>query len=187
MWPQIPFVALMIAFGHSLLAMSGFETLAQVYREIASPKLKNLKITANIVCTYAVFSTGVVTMFAVMIIPDDLRKNYVRQPDRRSGDEPRRALPAAARLPRLRGDRGRADPFRRRQHIHHRGQRRAEPRGGGRRAAGLVPQAPPPLRHDLPHHQPRSRSCNCSPSSPAAATSTCSARPTPSAWSGVSS
>jgi amino acid transporter len=77
MWPQIPFVALMIAFGHSLLAMSGFETLAQVYREIAYPKLKNLKITANIVCTYAVFSTGIVTMFAVMIIPNEVRKNYV--------------------------------------------------------------------------------------------------------------
>ena len=76
-WPQIPLVALTIAFGHSFLAMSGFETLAQIYREIASPKLKNLKITANIVCTYAVFSTGIVTMFAVMIIPDELRKNYV--------------------------------------------------------------------------------------------------------------
>ena len=76
-WPQIPFVALMIAFGHSLLAMSGFETLAQVYREIAAPKMKNLKRTANIVCVYAVFSTGIVTMFAVMIIPDELRRTYV--------------------------------------------------------------------------------------------------------------
>ena len=73
-WPQIPFVALMIAFGHSLLSMSGFETLAQVYREIAYPKLKNLKITANIICVYAVISTGVVTMFAGMIIPDAQRK-----------------------------------------------------------------------------------------------------------------
>ncbi len=35
---------IIIAFGHSLLSMSGFETLAQVYREIAYPKLKNLKI-----------------------------------------------------------------------------------------------------------------------------------------------
>jgi amino acid transporter len=68
-WPQISLVAILIAFGHSLLAMSGFETLAQVYREIASPKMKNLKITANIVCTYAVISTGVITLFAVMIIP----------------------------------------------------------------------------------------------------------------------
>ncbi len=76
MWPQIPLVAIMIAFGHSLLAMSGFETLAQVYREIAYPKLKNLKITANIVCTYAVICTGVVTIFAVMIIPDDVRRYY---------------------------------------------------------------------------------------------------------------
>ena len=54
-------VAIIIAFGHSLLSMSGFETLAQVYREIAYPKLKNLRITANIVCWYAVICTGVVT------------------------------------------------------------------------------------------------------------------------------
>src|SRR5579863_4825235 len=43
-WIQIPMVAIIIAFGHSLLSMSGFETLAQVYREIAYPKLKNLRI-----------------------------------------------------------------------------------------------------------------------------------------------
>ncbi len=76
-WPEIPWVAVMIAFGHSFLAMSGFETLAQVYREIAYPKLKNLKITANIVCTYAVISTGLMTMFAGMIIPDEARPHYV--------------------------------------------------------------------------------------------------------------
>ncbi len=76
-WPTIPLVAIIIAFGHSLLSMSGFETLAQVYREIASPKLKNLKKTGNIVCWYAIISTGVITMFAVMIIPDNLRKTYV--------------------------------------------------------------------------------------------------------------
>jgi amino acid transporter len=76
-WPTIPIVAVIIAFGHSLLSMSGFETLAQVYREIASPKLKNLKITANIVCFYALCSTGLITLFAVMIIPDNVRVTYV--------------------------------------------------------------------------------------------------------------
>ncbi len=75
-WPQIGAVGLLIAFGHSLLAMSGFETLAQVYREIGSPKLKNLKITANIVCIYAMFSTGLLSVFAVMIIPDAVRPQY---------------------------------------------------------------------------------------------------------------
>ena len=75
-WLQIPMVAIIIAFGHSLLSMSGFETLAQVYREIAYPKLKNLKITANITCWYAVFCTGIVTLFAAMIIPDQERHNY---------------------------------------------------------------------------------------------------------------
>ena len=76
-WVQIPAVAIIVAFGHSVLAMSGFETLAQVYREIASPKLKNLKITANIVCGYAVVATGVITLFAAMIIPDSMRLEYV--------------------------------------------------------------------------------------------------------------
>jgi amino acid transporter len=76
-WIQISAVAIIVAFGHSLLAMSGFETLAQVYREIASPKLKNLKITANIVCGFAVVSTGVITVLAGMIIPDSIRPEYV--------------------------------------------------------------------------------------------------------------
>src|SRR5579872_1933296 len=76
-FPSIGVVALMIAFGHSLLSMSGFETLAQVYREIAYPKMKNLRITANIVCWYAVVCTGVITVFAGMIIsPEDIRNLY---------------------------------------------------------------------------------------------------------------
>jgi amino acid transporter len=76
-WIQIPAIAMVVAFGHALLSMSGFETLAQVYREIAYPKLKNLRITANIVCWYAVIFTGLTTVFAGYIIPDHLRKEYV--------------------------------------------------------------------------------------------------------------
>ncbi len=75
-WPTIPAAAMVVCFGHSLLAMSGFETLAQVYREIAYPKLTNLKITANIVCVYAVISTGLVTVLASMVIPDADRPRY---------------------------------------------------------------------------------------------------------------
>jgi amino acid transporter len=75
-FPQMAMVAIIIAFGHSLLSMSGFETLAQVYREIAYPKLKNLKITGNIVCIYAVVCTGLVTLFAAMIIPDAVRGKF---------------------------------------------------------------------------------------------------------------
>ena len=77
LWPQIGAVAILIAFGHSLLSMSGFETLAQVYREIAYPKMTNLIRAGNIVCLYAVFSTGVITLFAGMIIPDSVRGRYV--------------------------------------------------------------------------------------------------------------
>jgi len=76
-WPKMASVGILIAFGHALLSMSGFETLAQVYREIGYPKLKNLKIAGNIVCIYAVFCTGVITLFAGMIIPDAVRHEYV--------------------------------------------------------------------------------------------------------------
>ena len=72
----IPAIVVMIAFGHSLLSMSGFETLAQVYREMAFPKLRNLRITSNIVCGYAIVSTGIITVFAAMVIPDAVRTNY---------------------------------------------------------------------------------------------------------------
>src|SRR5205823_1608399 len=76
-WIQFSAVAIIVAFGHSLLAMSGFETLAQVYREIAAPKLKNLKITANIVCGFALIGTGGITLLAGMIIPDSIRPEYI--------------------------------------------------------------------------------------------------------------
>lgn len=75
-WLHMPVAVIIIAFGHSLLSMSGFETLAQVYREIASPKMKNLKIAANIVCIYALVCTGVITLFASMIIPDGERAKF---------------------------------------------------------------------------------------------------------------
>jgi len=76
-WPTLAVAGMIIAFGHAFLAMSGFETLAQIYREIAYPKLTNLKRTGNIVCIYAVVSTGLITLFAGMIIPDHLRREYV--------------------------------------------------------------------------------------------------------------
>ena len=41
--PSIPLILMMVGFGHSVLAMSGEESLAQVNREIEHPKLKNLE------------------------------------------------------------------------------------------------------------------------------------------------
>src|SRR5215471_4978472 len=64
---------IMMAFGHSVLAMSGEETLAQVYREIGHPKLKNLKKTALTIAIYSLLFTGLSSMFAVMLVPDDVR------------------------------------------------------------------------------------------------------------------
>ncbi|HEY7330167.1 MAG TPA: APC family permease [Gemmataceae bacterium] len=62
-----------IAFGHSILAMSGEETLAQVYREIESPKLVNFKKAALIVFLYSIVLTGGISFLAVLLIPADVR------------------------------------------------------------------------------------------------------------------
>lgn len=62
-----------IAFGHSLLAMSGEESLAQVYREIEAPKVVNLKKAGLIIFLYSMLLTSLVSFFAVMIVPDSVR------------------------------------------------------------------------------------------------------------------
>jgi amino acid transporter len=69
-------VILFVGFGHSVLAMSGEETLAQVNREIEHPKLKNLEKTGLVIFIYSLLFTSLVSFFAVMIIPDNVRPQY---------------------------------------------------------------------------------------------------------------
>ena len=69
-------LGIVIAFGHSILAMSGEETLAQVYRDVAAPKLRNFKRAAFIVSLYSVVLTGVISFFAIMIIPGPARDGF---------------------------------------------------------------------------------------------------------------
>jgi len=73
---QLTLVILFVGFGHSVLAMSGEETLAQVNREIEHPKLKNLQKTGMVIFIYSLLFTGLVSFFAVMIIPDSVRPNF---------------------------------------------------------------------------------------------------------------
>ena len=65
-----------VGFGHSVLAMSGEETLAQVNREIEHPKLKNLEKTGLVIFIYSLLFTSLVSFFAVMIIPDKVRPEF---------------------------------------------------------------------------------------------------------------
>jgi amino acid transporter len=69
-------IILFVGFGHSVLAMSGEETLAQVNREIEHPKLKNLEKTGLVIFIYSLLFTSLVSFFAVMIIPDKVRPDY---------------------------------------------------------------------------------------------------------------
>ncbi len=64
---------ILMAFGHSVLAMSGEESLAQVNREIQHPKLKNLKRAAIVIAIYSFIFTGIGSLLAVMLIPDSVR------------------------------------------------------------------------------------------------------------------
>src|SRR5438105_6198675 len=60
--------------------MSGEETMAQVYREIEHPKLRNLEKAGFIIFLYSLIFTAGVAFFAVMIIPDDVRGNFYDNP-----------------------------------------------------------------------------------------------------------
>src|SRR6201981_3184241 len=73
---HLTWIIVFVGFGHSLLAMSGEETLAQVNREIEHPKLKNLEKTGLVIFIYSLLFTSLVSFFAVMIIPDGVRSGY---------------------------------------------------------------------------------------------------------------
>jgi amino acid transporter len=67
--PVFGLFGILMAFGHSVLAMSGEESLAQVNREIEHPKLKNLKRAAIVIAIYSLIFTGGATLLASMLIP----------------------------------------------------------------------------------------------------------------------
>ena len=73
-------VGILIGLGHSVLAMSGEETMAQVYREIEHPKLPNLKKAAMVIFLYSLIFTAGVAFFAVMIVPDSVRSSFQDNP-----------------------------------------------------------------------------------------------------------
>jgi amino acid transporter len=70
-------IMILVGLGHAVLAMSGEETLAQVNREIASPKLKNLERAGFVIFVYSLLFTSLVSFFAVMLIPDSARPAFL--------------------------------------------------------------------------------------------------------------
>ena len=75
-WPTFTAVAIFVGFGHSILAMSGEESLAQVYREIERPKVKNLQRAGLVIFVYSLLFTALVSFFATAIIPDEVRPRF---------------------------------------------------------------------------------------------------------------
>ena len=72
----IGLIGILMAFGHSFLAMSGEESLAQVNRELEYPKHQNLMRAGFIIFLYSLLFTSLVSFFAYAIIPDDARPQY---------------------------------------------------------------------------------------------------------------
>ncbi len=69
----VTIAAVIIAFGHSLLALSGLETMGQVYREVEYPKLINFKKAYITIFIFALIVTPSISFLGVMLIPDDVR------------------------------------------------------------------------------------------------------------------
>ena len=151
--PDVAVIAILIGLGHSLLAMSGEESLAQVYREVEAPKRRNLIRAGLIIFAYSLAFTALVSFVAAMLIPDDQR--MAAKDNLISGIAMVLVGPHWARL-----------AFQTfvvavgvlilsaAVNTSHRLERRAQSRRRRRRTAGLVPPAPPPLWHDLPAHCP---------------------------------
>src|SRR5436853_378257 len=76
----IGLIGIFIGLGHSVLAMSGEETMAQVYREIEHPKLKNLEKAGFLIFAYSLIFTAGVAFFVVMLIPDSVRGSFQDNP-----------------------------------------------------------------------------------------------------------
>src|SRR6266496_546607 len=72
----IGLIGILMAFGHSILAMSGEESLAQVNRELEFPKHKNLMRAGFVIFLYSLLFTSLVSFFAYAIIPDQQRPQY---------------------------------------------------------------------------------------------------------------
>ena len=72
----VSLIGILIGLGHSVLAMSGEETLAQVYREVEHPKLPNQEKAGFVIFVYSLIFTAGVSFFAFMIIPDAIRPQY---------------------------------------------------------------------------------------------------------------
>jgi amino acid transporter len=69
-------IGILMAFGHSFLAMSGEESLAQVNRELEYPKHENLMKAGMVIFVYSLLFTSLVSFFAYALIPDEVRPQY---------------------------------------------------------------------------------------------------------------
>jgi amino acid transporter len=69
-------IGILMAFGHSFLAMSGEESLAQVNRELEYPKHQNLMKAGMVIFVYSLLFTSLVSFFAYALIPDGVRPQY---------------------------------------------------------------------------------------------------------------
>ncbi|MGA9996065.1 MAG: APC family permease [Pyrinomonadaceae bacterium] len=69
-------IGILMAFGHSFLAMSGEESLAQVNRELEYPKHRNLIRAGMVIFIYSLLFTSLVSFFAYALIPDSVRPQY---------------------------------------------------------------------------------------------------------------
>jgi hypothetical protein len=143
-------IGILIGLGHSVLAMSGEETLAQVYREVEHPKLPNLEKAGFIIFVYSLFSRRAFR-FSPHDHSDAVRPQYFG--NLISGLAMNFVGPytLAAGVPGVRGDRRRADAGWGGEYGHRGLERRAQPRLRGRHSAAMVPPSASPFRHFLPH------------------------------------
>src|SRR5262249_8121068 len=69
-------LGLLIAFGHSVLAMSGEESLAPGNRELETPKHTNMMRAGAVIFIYSLLFTSLLSFFSSAIIPHTLPPQF---------------------------------------------------------------------------------------------------------------
>ena len=150
---HLTWIILFVGFGHSVLAMSGEETLAQVNREIEHPKLKNLEKTGLVIFIYSLLFTSLVSFLRRHDYSRRRPARLLRQPHRWHCDVFGWSHRAETDLPRFRSAGRRIDSCGRAKYLDRRCKRGIKPCCRRRRAHRLVPKTAKEIRHKLSHHQ----------------------------------
>jgi hypothetical protein len=76
LWLSPVITGSLASFGYGLLFLGSLRTLPRLWRHMSSPKLKNIRIAANVACGYSLIVVGALTVFVSALVPKEFLRSY---------------------------------------------------------------------------------------------------------------